>query len=902
MSTLYQAFKEKLSQCRKKAACGRYYVDTNKLRDWMSIVESGRSYNNATRLFVEVFSSNRSRPDDGPRPASQSILSGPDSSLLVFSILLDLGYGHFIDLFHKAEIFDRRIAHAASLYNDLQERFSRIQCYELAVKSYSDSGLSKELFEKETKAFNWLRGQEGMVQYLGQYSHDETKKDGSTLRTHNILLEFGESDLEEYFAEVPPPVRRSEIIDFWKSLFNVAEYLKKIHFLEHRNEDNYAVKLSGQHSDLKPANILRVHDKFKLCDFGFTKFARADSEALAGIYEGGTATYGPPETSLRMRKGYQPSLTQSIDAWCFGCVLSESATWVILGESGVAQYIALRKQATKTLRQKQGSGEDVNDVMADDAFHDGNNVLPEIGYWHEYLRRVVRASDPISCHLLDLVDKRMLLSEPHQRITSKDLCEELGKLVSEEPRAPTIPATEEPHDKVLAVIKGFHETYSEVSKSARTSYIRDAQTKAEAQLNGNINVLTERQGRQSSRIGKSIRLDRAKATNRMRMTEKELDRHISSHWSKPIPAPRQDNEAPRALPKLKESLVEDNKNNEENATENGNLTAKTNETTLSNPRQAPSRKTSSQQLLPPIIRRTSNQIAEAKIVPGDSASKVELGTSNSSIVLPTDHEQSPNLGKLMDARFHHADSIAPRNAPVAESENSLSLPPPLSPNAASSPSQTKLVNSLDIYKTRMEMEQFNRDLRFLRKSRKDEHLKHRLEARDITFLVDNGTTMRSHWDVATFVLETLTMKLIGLDEDGLDLRFTIGTYQIDNARGFKAAKKFKEAMTNPTVSDLEMAKTNMSESLGRIFDEYFRSPKQKQRTLIVLTDGIWEGSVKDKSVEKKIVDCMSKLRQRNVSMVDRQYTIQFIRFGDDPEAIRRLNELDDNLESEYHIP
>lgn len=113
----------------------------------------------------------------------------------------------------------------------------------MAVKSYSDS--RRDFFDWEMKAFRWFPGREGMVRYLGDYSHDEISKDGTISRTHNILLEFGECDLDEYFAENPPPVQSADIVKFWNDLFEVAEALKTFHNLEYTNDTGYSVKVFG---------------------------------------------------------------------------------------------------------------------------------------------------------------------------------------------------------------------------------------------------------------------------------------------------------------------------------------------------------------------------------------------------------------------------------------------------------------------------------------------------------------------------------------------------------------------------------------------------------------------------------------------------------------------------------
>jgi hypothetical protein len=340
---LRQTFKEKLAkEWSRKAACGRRYIDINKLIEWMNRLEIGETVRNSGRLLREVYSGSH-RNVVFP-PSAQSISTGENRSLLVFSILLELERGNLVDLFQKAKILDNSLAIAKYYHDDLRNELkqnhihdgdkviqdferakwsfcpvvikhsmrtmfhggewvlpfckrerinekggtaelwqilvqedvvskdlrdaissSRVkdrefgwvseafgilmlwrtrfvslltasQCYQLALKSYPSG--SFDIFEWERIAFVGLRGQKGMVQYLGDYSFDEDPND-STSRTHNILLEYGELDLDEFFAadHSYPPVLTLEIVDFWQSLFEVAEALKRFHNLEYTNED-----------------------------------------------------------------------------------------------------------------------------------------------------------------------------------------------------------------------------------------------------------------------------------------------------------------------------------------------------------------------------------------------------------------------------------------------------------------------------------------------------------------------------------------------------------------------------------------------------------------------------------------------------------------------------------------
>ena len=94
-----------------------------------------------------------------------------------------------------------------------------------------------------------------MVKYLGDYGHQEAqqtspgsdlngrKSEETSVVTHNILLEYGDCDLDEYFAQRLPPVFRTEIESFWQSLAEVADALNGVHNLE--DKDGIVQKYHG---------------------------------------------------------------------------------------------------------------------------------------------------------------------------------------------------------------------------------------------------------------------------------------------------------------------------------------------------------------------------------------------------------------------------------------------------------------------------------------------------------------------------------------------------------------------------------------------------------------------------------------------------------------------------------
>jgi len=109
-------------------------------------------------------------------------------------------------------------------------------------------------------------------------------------------------------------------------------------------------------------------------------------------------------------------VTQSVDLWSFGCVLSMAATWIVLGPNGIYQYRLLRQRAVRSSRLGTAFVLPSTSLQQSDIFHDGMDLLPGIRQWHQYLRGVLRRSDHITSNLLDFIEEHLLVarSESHQ--------------------------------------------------------------------------------------------------------------------------------------------------------------------------------------------------------------------------------------------------------------------------------------------------------------------------------------------------------------------------------------------------------------------------------------------------------------------------------------------------------
>lgn len=131
-SETHKEFRRKLKEeWKQKAVCGRHYVLINDLKKWMN--EKNGVANNCAELLRAEYQDHK-RSYQQPLQASQ-VCSDTEGCCLVFGILLDIGRGNLLDLFHAAKIFDDHLPIADYYYNDLKEQ--------LAEARFSDADISK---------------------------------------------------------------------------------------------------------------------------------------------------------------------------------------------------------------------------------------------------------------------------------------------------------------------------------------------------------------------------------------------------------------------------------------------------------------------------------------------------------------------------------------------------------------------------------------------------------------------------------------------------------------------------------------------------------------------------------------------------------------------------------------
>ncbi|KAG9563592.1 hypothetical protein KCU71_g3702, partial [Aureobasidium melanogenum] len=288
-------------------------------------------------------------------------------------------------------------------------------CYRLAIKTISETRWNE--YSQERRAFKGIDDKRGMLRCLGSYNSIDERGH----KYYNILLEFADMNLHDFFMALDPPQLAEEVCSQWAEFCQIAAAIETLHHFDYEGSE-----WSGWHGDIKPRNLLRVGKEWKLADYGFTVFiAESPGGSPRTQLKEFTQTWGAPET---VQQGTW--VLQTVDTWSFGCVLSIAATWMIKGIKGVFEYQEYRSQDRPS-----------------DAFHHDGDVLPQIRIWHDHLKQLIRQSDHITGPILDVVEKHLLLENPEARLKSSELKATLDAIVA---RARDSLASQSPMDTGLA--------------------------------------------------------------------------------------------------------------------------------------------------------------------------------------------------------------------------------------------------------------------------------------------------------------------------------------------------------------------------------------------------------------------------------------------------------------------
>jgi hypothetical protein len=154
--------------------------------------------------------------------------------------------------------------------------------------------------------------------------------------------------------------------------------------------------------------------------------------------------------------------------------------------------------------------------------------------------------------------------------------------------------------------------------------------------------------------------------------------------------------------------------------------------------------------------------------------------------------------------------------------------------------------------------------------------------------------MVPHWESLTKLFVALSYILKTVDPNGLDLSFTI------SREGLTKVKKTSKLVTMVKARSKHLkGTTDMNLKLTAILEAYkaelekpknFYSKPIMPRNFYILTNGVWEPNCDAAGPIKSLVNKLNDLGKGRV-----QVGIQFISFGDNLDALQRLDILDSGL-------
>lgn len=160
--------------------------------------------------------------------------------------------------------------------------------------------------------------------------------------------------------------------------------------------------------------------------------------------------------------------------------------------------------------------------------------------------------------------------------------------------------------------------------------------------------------------------------------------------------------------------------------------------------------------------------------------------------------------------------------------------------------------------------------------------------------------MKQHWDDVIALFWELAYIAKRLDNNGLEMYFTVSE-DIKSFKHTKPAVSHLTSMRQSTYSNIDMR-------LGQILRKYqkslepqkdwkralgLKSESVKPLSLYIFTDAAWQGCDAVAPIEAMI----EKLGQ--LALPKEQVGIQFIRFGNDPNGIKKLEYLDSGLRKKH---
>ena len=154
--------------------------------------------------------------------------------------------------------------------------------------------------------------------------------------------------------------------------------------------------------------------------------------------------------------------------------------------------------------------------------------------------------------------------------------------------------------------------------------------------------------------------------------------------------------------------------------------------------------------------------------------------------------------------------------------------------------------------------------------------------------------MDAHWSQVKRVFGLLSYMVRDCDPNGLDLYFT-NTSKTFKSRNMNTLMGELGTRTPKGLPDMRSRFASIIENYQSKFGKrrlgsFFRESDPRKLSLYVLTDAVWQPKIDLTTTIRTLVRSLEDHKLTN-----KQIGIQFIRFGNNPDSILRLQKLDSGL-------
>ena len=573
---------------------------------------------------------------------------------------------------------------------------------------------------------------------------------------------------------------------------------------------------------------------------------------------------------------------QNVDIWSIGCVLSEAAIWVVRGLNGLKEYRRRRRLETK----------EVPNFEEGECFHNGVETLATVREMHRDLHEEVRRADHITRATCSMVTDMLVESEgrPSANQLHRKSMRIIEEAIDELKRSSTRTSMHSPTSSLqLPPEVPYDHVPRTPHRSGRVTHVRTASPDSiDLSPNGSHQAM-------QNNWSQSRRVSQRPDNHDRRLRDQDVN---AITWENIKNNPTLERNDPfLEINPSRDSFgqVRSLSAFQQRTPEQDQRRTQTRGHTLPN---MPHRQSEASPIRTPYMNsRTDSRTAQSGLLA--PITKTSAGVSSRDLPI-----------KQQVTGYHHCDTLDSRpeigaldksgNVPTADegAEASKKKPPP----------------QLSMATVRKWKSDMKRSGKASTSPLPDNYLLKDLEQRDHVrclydfftptaknskvFLIDDSRSMGRHWKEVRDVFAHLAYIVKDKDPDRIDLLFTMSRDAHHSHR------------TTPLLDVLDgirpQGDSNIRSQLSEVLQDYqarlkgqkpsgwFRRrhpPGQVRRqTLYVFTDGIWQPDCDITEIIKHLVDC---LKEHN--LYREQFGIQFIRFGDDPEGVKRLEHLDSGL-------